>query len=152
METNPSSQRLVVWMFIFAATIYFAQGNLRCYDCDVDFKTMSNPDLNCIHNVINSTGDVMYEPRDCQPHERFCKTHIVKGNRVIKSFERDCADTCTPSCDTRGFGIDVQTCTFCCGTDGCNNSSSSAQPHTWNTFELGVVAVVAYKFAGSPCN
>ena len=76
------------------------------------------------------------------------QTYRVRGNRVIQTFERTCAEECVEVCDTRGFGIDKETCTFCCNKTegyGCNNGSSTAHRITWNTVGLGMAAVYAYK-------
>ncbi|XP_038060702.1 lymphocyte antigen 6D-like [Patiria miniata] len=139
MDPLRISGYLMTSALIFLVGLCLVEANLFCYDCKVDVKKSGDSRSNCIYNVS------YYSPRECQSHERFCKIERVRYNRVVRIFERDCAETCSDSCETRGFGIDEETCVFCCTQDGCNNSTSSAARIDWSFGLCVSILVVGYR-------
>ncbi|KAJ8022494.1 hypothetical protein HOLleu_37403 [Holothuria leucospilota] len=122
--------------FTFAAAEL--QGlNLSCYDCKSYFKDKYVPD-DCIANLAG-----FYLPRQCQRHDKYCMVKVVKVNRIISTFERDCTSSCIPQCVLKGLGTVTETCTYCCNNHiGCNEGNRGRK------LTLGSWPIIQVTFAG----
>ncbi|RWS12633.1 hypothetical protein B4U79_11144 [Dinothrombium tinctorium] len=52
----------------------------------------------------------------CPREAKICQVEITTINKVFSGIERRCAVNCYPTCFTRGYGLEYQACTYCCGS------------------------------------
>lgn len=89
---------------------------LVCFSCVADFGSGGFDTTNiCINPLQNATIAKDELLTICPPFSRFCKVDIVRINGAFKSILRGCGDSiCNDSCFQKGYGIEIETCTFCC--------------------------------------
>ncbi len=52
----------------------------------------------------------------CSPVTRFCTVDITRVNNVLAVVDRRCGlSTCRHFCLAKGYGVERETCTYCCG-------------------------------------
>ncbi|XP_022647370.1 uncharacterized protein LOC111244459 isoform X1 [Varroa destructor] len=91
---------------------------IRCHTCEADFSnTRYRADDPCL---IGDRGKLADGSRDialCSRNVRFCKAEVSRQLGLLVTFQRSCAEECTHSCSTKGFGIVRETCIYCCTSD-----------------------------------
>ncbi|OQR78520.1 hypothetical protein BIW11_06355 [Tropilaelaps mercedesae] len=100
----------------------FSGARVLCYTCDVDFSSDKyDANNSCLVGVGNK------DTTSCSTNSNYCKAslclamplrlsrvEVARLNGVLVAFSRKCADTCAHSCNEKGFGINRETCTYCC--------------------------------------
>ena len=90
---------------------------IHCYTCYLDFTLQRFDNLNsCYNPSLNITLAEQEHLTQCSPATRFCTVDITRVNDVLAIVDRRCGQsTCQPLCVAKGYGIERQTCTYCCG-------------------------------------
>ncbi|XP_022689165.1 uncharacterized protein LOC111260561 [Varroa jacobsoni] len=87
----------------------FGGARVQCYTCDVDFS-VDRYDANDSCLVGLGSKDTV----SCSSNSNYCKVDVARLNGVLVAFSRKCSNVCAPSCSEKGFGINRETCTYCC--------------------------------------
>jgi len=89
---------------------------INCYSCYVDFtlQKFDNQHL-CYNPNANITLADQEHLTQCSPVTRFCTVDITRVNNVLAIVDRRCGlSTCRHYCLSKGYGVDRETCTYCC--------------------------------------
>uniref|UniRef100_A0A0N5AXK7 Toxin_TOLIP domain-containing protein n=1 Tax=Syphacia muris TaxID=451379 RepID=A0A0N5AXK7_9BILA len=98
---------------------------LRCYSCTYSLiaTSLKTEDYFCANDtLIVLDTDLTVKP--CAPWEKYCVTTVDTTQDAFSSVSRNCAETCSDSCDLDGYGLDIVHCSDCCQTNMCNNNVS----------------------------
>jgi hypothetical protein len=90
---------------------------INCYSCYVDFtlQKFDNQHL-CYNPSLNITLADQEHLTQCSPVTRFCTVDITRVNNVLAVVDRRCGlSTCRHFCLAKGYGVERETCTYCCG-------------------------------------
>ena len=88
---------------------------LKCYSCYVDFSLKFNPKNLCYNPNLNQSLTDTLLLTQCSPFTKFCTVDITRVNKVLAIIDRRCGlPTCREICLQKGYGVERETCTYCC--------------------------------------
>ncbi|XP_018494248.1 uncharacterized protein LOC108863631 [Galendromus occidentalis] len=102
----------------------FGGARVQCYTCDVDFSSDKYDSNNsCLVGIGNK------DTASCSTNSNWCKVEVARLNGVLVQFSRKCADSCAPNCNEKGFGLNRETCTYCCRKNpSCGENRRQFEP------------------------
>lgn len=89
---------------------------LNCYSCYVDF-TIEKFRVNnlCYNPAYNWTLADQEHLTKCPRQSKFCTVDITRVNGGLGIVDRRCGGTtCKYYCISKGYGVERETCTYCC--------------------------------------
>ncbi|CAG2104787.1 unnamed protein product [Medioppia subpectinata] len=89
---------------------------VNCHFCSVSFVTtkldVNNLCYNPGKNVTASDADYL---TTCSATSRYCMVDITRLGGGLIGVDRKCGgSTCNYFCISKGYGTEIETCTFCC--------------------------------------
>lgn len=98
---------------------------IQCLTCSIEFlySKFDQNDL-CFNPSQNMSLAKEYLMNLCPPNTLSCLAEVIRIHRVIAGINRKCGvSSCSEYCVQRGFGVEQETCTFCC--EGIQSDSES---------------------------
>ncbi|XP_054157565.1 uncharacterized protein LOC128955912 [Oppia nitens] len=89
---------------------------IRCYTCYVDFRSTRFTDKNhCYNPYLNTSLTDTFQLTQCSQYAKYCTVDIMRINSVIAVIDRRCGvSTCRNICINKGYGVEFETCSYCC--------------------------------------
>lgn len=110
---------------------------IQCLSCSVEFlySKFDEYDL-CYNPVQNFSLAKEYLMTLCSYNAVHCITEVIRIHGVIAGVNRKCGFSfCSEFCIQRGFGVEQETCSFCC--EGIQNNHASYEcPKFWAYLNL----------------